>query len=134
MSESGVTPLVRLRPELLEDVTEAYSWYESRAEGVGMDFTRAFYAADLVRAVSLKPLASCMTVLGACDCAVSRIRFIIGLRRLKLYFFSFFTALAIPVYCIESCKRDEPTDSRGQLQFRLENDYFPPLSSCWKYA
>ena len=45
MSESGVTPLVRLRPELLEDVTEAYSWYELRAEGVGMDFTRAFYAA-----------------------------------------------------------------------------------------
>jgi plasmid stabilization system protein ParE len=36
---------VRLRPELLDDVSEAYAWYEERANGLGDEFLRAFYAA-----------------------------------------------------------------------------------------
>ena len=43
---AGSTPLpVRLRPELLDDVAEAFAWYEAQAEGSGHDFTRAFFAA-----------------------------------------------------------------------------------------
>ncbi len=36
---------VRLRPELLGDVSEAYGWYEDRATGLGDKFLRTFYAA-----------------------------------------------------------------------------------------
>lgn len=36
---------VRLRPELLDDVAEGFAWYEAQAEGIGLDFTRAFFAA-----------------------------------------------------------------------------------------
>ena len=43
---AGNAPLpVRLRPELLDDVAEAFAWYEAQAEGMGPDFTRAFFAA-----------------------------------------------------------------------------------------
>ena len=41
----GLPANARLRPELLEDVGEAFAWYESKAEGVGHDFVRAFFAA-----------------------------------------------------------------------------------------
>lgn len=36
---------LRLRPELLDDVAEAFSWYEERAEGVGQALVCAFFAA-----------------------------------------------------------------------------------------
>ena len=36
---------VRLRPELLGDVSEAYGWHEDRATGLGDEFLRTFYAA-----------------------------------------------------------------------------------------
>ena len=49
MSLDSVPPPVRLRPELLDDVAEAFAWYEAQAEGSGHDFTRAFFAA-VVRA------------------------------------------------------------------------------------
>ncbi len=45
MSAGGAPPPVRLRPELLDDVSEAFTWYEAQAEGSGHDFTRAFFAA-----------------------------------------------------------------------------------------
>ena len=45
MSAGSVPPPVRLRPELLDDVAEASNWYEAQAEGAGLDFTRAFFAA-----------------------------------------------------------------------------------------
>ena len=35
----------RLRPELLDDLTEAFAWYEERAEGIGQALVRAFFAA-----------------------------------------------------------------------------------------
>ena len=47
---------VRLRPELLDDVAEAFAWYEAQAEGVGLDFTRAFFAA--VARASRQPTAA----------------------------------------------------------------------------
>ncbi len=45
MSGGSVPPPVRLRPELLDDVAEAFAWYEAQAEGSGHDFTRTFFAA-----------------------------------------------------------------------------------------
>ena len=45
MSAGSVPPPVRLRPELLDDVAEASTWYEAQAEGAGLDFTRTFFAA-----------------------------------------------------------------------------------------
>ena len=36
---------IKLRPELLDEVSEAYGWYEERAAGLGDEFLRAFYAA-----------------------------------------------------------------------------------------
>lgn len=47
---------VRLRPELLDDVAEAFAWYEAQAEGIGLDFNRAFFAA--VARASRQPLAA----------------------------------------------------------------------------
>ena len=47
---------VRLRPELLDDVAEAFVWYEAQAEGIGLDFTRAFFAA--VARASRRPQAA----------------------------------------------------------------------------
>jgi len=35
----------RLRPELLDDLAEAFVWYEERAEGIGQALVRAFFAA-----------------------------------------------------------------------------------------
>ena len=48
MSAAGGSPTparVRLRPALLDDLAEAFAWYEGQAEGVGHDFVRAFFAA-----------------------------------------------------------------------------------------
>lgn len=45
MSADGPLVPVRLRPELLDDVAEAFAWYEAQAEGIGREFTRAFFAA-----------------------------------------------------------------------------------------
>ena len=45
MSGGSIPPPVRLRPELLDDVAEAFAWYEAQAEGSGHEFTRAFFAA-----------------------------------------------------------------------------------------
>lgn len=45
MNGGGTPARVRLRPELLDDVAEAFAWYEAQAEGVGHEFTRAFFAA-----------------------------------------------------------------------------------------
>lgn len=36
---------VRLRPELLDDASEAYGWYEERGTGLGDEFLRTVYAA-----------------------------------------------------------------------------------------
>lgn len=36
---------IKLRPELLDDASEAYGWYEERATGLGAEFLRTFYAA-----------------------------------------------------------------------------------------
>jgi len=36
---------IRLRPDLLDDASEAYGWYEERAMGLGDEFLRTFYAA-----------------------------------------------------------------------------------------
>ena len=36
---------IRIRPELLDDASEAYGWYEERGVGLGEEFLRAFYAA-----------------------------------------------------------------------------------------
>ena len=41
----SAAPRVRLRPELLEDLAEAFAWYEARSRGIGRDFTRTFFAA-----------------------------------------------------------------------------------------
>lgn len=35
----------RLRPELLDDLADAFAWYEQKAEGVGQALVRAFFAA-----------------------------------------------------------------------------------------
>lgn len=35
---------IKLRPELLDDVAEAYRWYEERATGLGDEFLRSYYA------------------------------------------------------------------------------------------
>jgi plasmid stabilization system protein ParE len=35
----------RLRPELLNDLAEAFAWYEERAQGIGQALVRAFFAA-----------------------------------------------------------------------------------------
>ena len=41
-----MTPFrVRLRPELLDDLADAFAWYEQKAEGVGQALVRAFFAA-----------------------------------------------------------------------------------------
>ncbi|MBE7219419.1 MAG: type II toxin-antitoxin system RelE/ParE family toxin [Caulobacteraceae bacterium] len=47
---------MRLRPELLDDVAEASGWYEAQSEGLGLDFTRAFFAA--VARASLQPISA----------------------------------------------------------------------------
>jgi plasmid stabilization system protein ParE len=36
---------VRLRPELLDDLAEAFVWYEERAQGIGQALVRSFFAA-----------------------------------------------------------------------------------------
>ena len=45
MSADSVPPPVRLRPELLDDVSEAFASHEAQAEGSGHDFSRSFFAA-----------------------------------------------------------------------------------------
>lgn len=35
----------KFRPELVDDVAEAFHWYEERAEGLGQDLVRKYYAA-----------------------------------------------------------------------------------------
>ena len=43
---AGDAPIpVRLRPELLDDVAESFAWHEAQAEGSGLEFTRALFAA-----------------------------------------------------------------------------------------
>jgi plasmid stabilization system protein ParE len=39
-----MTYALRFLPELEEDVLSGYAWYEARAEGLGEEFLRAFYA------------------------------------------------------------------------------------------
>lgn len=79
MSAGGVPPLVRLRPELLDDVSEAFEWYEAQAKGSGHDFTRAFFAA-VARASRQSSIArlSCTLVSDACVCVAFRTRSITG--------------------------------------------------------
>ena len=36
---------LRLRPELVEDVREAFGWYEAAAIGLGYEFLRSYFAA-----------------------------------------------------------------------------------------
>ncbi len=36
---------IKLRPELLHDVSDAFAWYQDRDEGLGYEFLRVFYAA-----------------------------------------------------------------------------------------
>jgi plasmid stabilization system protein ParE len=40
-----VKAAIRFRAELLDEVAEAYGWYEERGAGLGDEFLRAFYAA-----------------------------------------------------------------------------------------
>lgn len=35
---------IRIRPEVVADVAEAFRWYEQQGEGLGHDFLRAYYA------------------------------------------------------------------------------------------
>jgi len=45
---------LRLRPELVEDVHEAFVWYEAAATGLGHEFLRSYFVA--VAAAQREPL------------------------------------------------------------------------------
>lgn len=36
---------LRIRPELLDDVAKAFTWYENAASGLGQEFLRSYFAA-----------------------------------------------------------------------------------------
>lgn len=36
---------IRLRPQVVDDVVEAFKWYQERGEGLGHEFLRAYLAA-----------------------------------------------------------------------------------------
>lgn len=36
---------IRLRPQVVDDVAEAFRWYQERGEGLGFEFLRAYNAA-----------------------------------------------------------------------------------------
>ncbi len=44
----------KLRPELLDDVAEAFAWYQGRAAGLGHEFLRMYFAA--IAGVARNPL------------------------------------------------------------------------------
>lgn len=47
-----------VRPEVVEDARETYVWYETRSEGLGLEFLRVLYAAleEICRSPRLYPV------------------------------------------------------------------------------